>query len=67
MNAPRWGVYQHAFWNNVEERVELNPAGGFVVREVSPAVPYGRMEPIKVYKVRAAAERLADKLTFGET
>lgn len=64
----RFGVYVHATFTVSAAGVATiweNPAGGYVVREVTPGLPYGRMTPVKIYKIRAAAERLADKLTFG--
>lgn len=40
--------------------------GGYVVRELSAAVPYSRMTPVRTYRHRTHAERLSDKLTYGE-
>lgn len=65
-----YGVYPHAVWHVTDHATgdgePLETGGGFVVREVSCAVPYGRMRPIRTYKRRAAAEKLADRLTFGD-
>lgn len=64
----QWGVYPHAIWRRGRDGAEgVEETGqGYVVREVTPAVPYGRMTPVAVYKIRAAAERYADKLNEGD-
>ena len=59
-----WGVYPHAEWNYAKSCV-VETGRGFVVREISPAVPYGRMTPVRTFKRKHAADKLADYLTFG--
>jgi hypothetical protein len=61
----RFGVYRHATWRSSDCTVVETPiseGGGYVVREISGAVPYGRMTPVAVYKLRSAAQKRADKL-----
>ena len=65
-----YGVFPHAIWRITNHAtgdgvIELTN-GGYVVREISAAVPYGRMQPIRVYTRRDAADRLSDKLTYGD-
>jgi len=55
----RYGVYQHANWI---DGVAVETGTGYVVREMTAAVPYGKMTPVAVYKRRAAAQARADKL-----
>jgi len=57
--AARFGVYQHAYWVN---NAVVESGEGYVVREISSAVPYGKMTPVKTYKRKAAAEKHAKKL-----
>ena len=61
-----FGVYPHAQWRIVSHAdgggVVVLTDGGYVVREVTPAVPYGRMTPVRTYKSRVLAQKHADKL-----
>lgn len=63
-----WGVFPHAEWSRGRERAE-ETGRGFVVRAVGRYVPYSRMTPVRIFpgtpRGRAAADRLADKLSFG--
>ena len=62
-----FGVYPHAIWKVTDHAtgggVAVETGRGLVVREVTGAVPYGRMVPIRTYKRRHAAEAYADKKT----
>jgi hypothetical protein len=61
MSDTRWGIYPHAEWDYGKSRVvETNT--GYVVREITNAVPYARMTPVKIYKRRNDAKRYADKI-----
>ena len=64
--AAVYGVYPHAEWRIVSHAdgggVVVLTDGGYVVREVSPAVPYGRMTPVRTYRSRVLAQKHADKL-----
>jgi len=60
--AARYGVYRHADW--VEGRGAVPTGRGYVAREVTAAVPYSRMEPLRVFRRRADADKMADRLTF---
>ncbi len=61
-----WGVYPHATWRVTDHATgggHPEPTGqGYVAREVTPGVPYGRMTPVRVFKLRHHADKLADKL-----
>lgn len=63
-----YGVYPHAIWKTIDPRtgdgVAVPTGQGYVDREMSAAVPYGRMEPIRVFARRADADKLASRLTF---
>ncbi len=67
-----WGVYPHAFWKVTDHTngdgvpVLSGPQYGYVVREITGAVPYGRMVPVRVYKMRHAADKLAENLNKKE-
>lgn len=61
--AARFGVYQHATWDGTKA---VESGTGYVVREMTAAVPYARMTPVKVYKRREAAQKHADKLNADE-
>lgn len=58
-----WGVYPHAEW--VHDHVETT-GRGYVVRELTRAVPYGRMHPLRVFSRRKDADAMADRLTFRD-
>jgi hypothetical protein len=57
----RWGVFQHAWFDNANG-VPIESGTGYVVREMTDAVPYSRMTPAAIYQTQAAAQRKADKL-----
>lgn len=61
-----FGIYPHATFNSTGFVVESGPnssyAPGYVVREVTGAVPYGRMCPVRQYDSAKLAQRFADKL-----
>lgn len=64
----KYGVYPHATWKTTDPRTgdgHAVPTGqGFVDREITGAVPYGRMQPIREFARRADADKLASRLTF---
>lgn len=62
--APRWGVYPHAEWDQAAGAPRLT-GGGYVVREMTNAVPYARMTPVRTYASKSAADKLSNKLTYG--
>lgn len=55
----RYGIYPHAEWDGAKV---VQTYRGYVVREVGDYVPYGRMEPVAVYKRESAAQKRCDKL-----
>jgi hypothetical protein len=63
----RYGVYPHSLWKVTDHRTgdgHAVPTGqGFVDREVTSAVPYGRIEPVRVFTRRSDADKLAMRLT----
>ncbi len=65
-----WGVYLHAFWRVTDHTTGdgvAEPTGrGYVAREMTGAVPYGRMTPVRTFKTRRGADAHASKLTFGD-
>lgn len=63
--AARFGVYQHANWDHATGQA-VETGTGYVVREMTAAVPYAKMKPVAVYKRKTAAQKRADKLN-GET
>lgn len=61
-----WGVYPFALWQGgADGRVKEHPERGYVVREVGPGVPYGRMTPLKTFRSKKMADKMSDELTFG--
>lgn len=71
MNETLYGVFPHAEWqvsNPETNDGQAVPTGrGFVVRTISNAVPYARMTPVRTFKRKSAADKLSDKLTFGDS
>lgn len=63
---PLFGVYHHAFWLTEDQATGAGrpvlTGGGHVVREVTAAVPYGRMTPLRTFKRRNDAVRYSDRL-----
>jgi hypothetical protein len=62
-----WGVFPHAEWVHTENGGRVQETGrGFVARPIEGHyVPYMRMTPVRVFKRKSDADKLADKLTFG--
>lgn len=62
-----FGIYPHATNDSNGKVHETSPGHrfhvpGYVVREVSGAVPYGRMTPVRQYDSAKLAQKFADKL-----
>lgn len=64
----RYAVYPHAVWKVTDHRTgdgHAVPTGqGYVDREITSAVPYGRMQPVRVFARRSDADKLASRLTI---
>lgn len=61
-----WGIFPHAEWDE-RRGAPVETGRGFVVRPIEGSyVPYMRMRPVEVRKSRAAADRIADRLTFPD-
>lgn len=63
-----YGVFTFAEWVGGQDgHVFEQPSRGYVVRSMDhTGVPYSRMTPVRVFKRKGDAEKLADKMTFGE-
>jgi hypothetical protein len=62
-----YGIYPHATHDSRGVVCETGPesrfhVAGYVVREVSGAMPYGRMMPVRQYDHAKLAQKFADKL-----
>ena len=71
--AQHWGVFPYT--PNTDARgndVVSDPSRGYVAREANPETgrgtyaPYSHVLAVRIFKVRHAAERLSDTMTFGQ-